>query len=57
MENLNLIDLPRSEIVETKGGFKILGPILIFDTIDFIDAFIEGFDEAWSEKCDCECNN
>lgn len=57
MENLNLIDLTKFEIVETKGGFKILGPILIFDTIDFIDAFIEGFDEAWSEKCDCECNN
>lgn len=52
MQHLKLVELKKSEMNEINGGFRYL--IGLFTTIDVIEAFIEGLEEGYKEKCGCK---
>lgn len=53
MNNLNLIELRKSELKQITGGTVVIG--LFFRAFDFMEALFEGIEEAWIEKCKCTC--
>jgi len=59
METAKLVELTKEEVIAENGGITIIGfySTSVFDALDALQSFIAGFDEGYSNTCNCECAN
>ncbi len=59
METAKLVELTKEELIAENGGVTIIGSysLFAFTLYDAIESFISGFEEGYSNTCDCECAN
>ncbi len=51
--------MTKEEVIAENGGITIIGfySTSVFDALDALQSFIAGFDEGYSNTCNCECAN
>jgi hypothetical protein len=59
METVKLVELTKEELIAENGGVTIIGSfsLFAFQVHDAIESFIAGFDEGYSNTCNCDCAN
>jgi len=59
METAKFVELTKEQLIAKNGGVTIIGnfSFSVFTLYDAIESFFSGFDEGYSNTCNCECAN